>query len=419
MKHARLATIFSFILYSIFLIQGGAIAATESELRERINKRNEQIKQLEEEIAKYQQSLTETSQQSKTLTGEIIRLETEIKRLNADIRLTENRIGATELEIEELDVEIAGKERDIERNKAVLGAALKNMYESETEAMMFVLLKNNKVSDFFTDLEHIQDLEKSVQENLSNLKSLKIGLEEERTDKEGKKNDLARLRHELDDKKGIHKNAQGQKKTLLTDTKNKEATYKNMLQVSAEQRRLVLEEIQKTEDELRKLIDRAALPESHSGVLSWPIKGKTILTQSFGSTPDSKILYNGKPHNGIDIAAPTGTPLHAAEAGVVKETGDTDAFTGCLSYGKWVLIEHPNKLSTLYAHLSLIKLSKGQSVARDELIGYSGATGYATGPHLHFTVYDSNTVQFKASNVSGSQCKFLPYGGYLNPLAYL
>lgn len=417
MKHVLYIIIFCLILNSLFLIPADAV--TESELRVRIDQRNAQIKQLEEEIAKYQQSIAQTSEKSKTLTGEITRIETEIKRLNTDIRLTESRIGATELQIEELDIEIADKEQDIERNKDVLAATLKSIYENETEATMFVLLKNEKVSDFFTDLEHIQDLEDSVQANLFNLKNLKAGLEEERADKEGRKNDLARLHRELDDKKDIHQSAQSQKKTLLVDTKNQEATYKNMLQVSAEQRRLVLEEIQKTEDELRKLIDRASLPESHTGVLSWPIKGKTILTQSFGSTPDSKILYNGKPHNGIDIAAPTGTSLHAAEAGIVKETGDTDAFAGCLSYGKWILIEHSNNLSTLYAHLSLIKVSKGQSVARDELIGYSGATGYATGPHLHFTVYDASTVQFRSSNVSGSQCKFLPYGGYLNPLAYL
>jgi len=143
------------------------------------------------------------------------------------------------------------------------------------------------------------------------------------------------------------------------------------------------------------------------------------LTQSFGNTPDSKILYNGKPHNGIDLRADVGTPLYAAENGVIKEIGDTDAFVGCLSYGKWILIEHANNLATLSAHLSRIAVAKGQTVTRGDLIGYTGATGYATGPHLHFTVYDASTVQFKKSTVPGSNCRFLPYGGYLNPLAYL
>ena len=94
-------------------------------------------------------------------------------------------------------------------------------------------------------------------------------------------------------------------------------------------------------------------------------------------------------------------------------------FPGCLSYGKWILIKHPNNLATLYAHLSQISALRGSIITRGDLIGYTGDTGYATGPHLHFTVYDAHTVQFRASNVPGSNCKYLPYGGYLNPLAYL
>ncbi|MEK7559747.1 MAG: M23 family metallopeptidase, partial [Patescibacteria group bacterium] len=158
-------------------------------------------------------------------------------------------------------------------------------------------------------------------------------------------------------------------------------------------------------------------------ILSWPIKG-AVLTQGFGTTPYSKVLYNGKPHNGIDIKAPIGTEIFSAEGGVVKEIGDTDQFgrnsvRPCLSYGKWVLLEHPNNLSTLYAHLSLIRVQKGDIIKRGDLIGYSGSTGYAVGPHLHFTVYDSSTVQFGPSKIPRSTCSFLPFGGYLNPLAYL
>ena len=107
--------------------------------------------------------------------------------------------------------------------------------------------------------------------------------------------------------------------------------------------------------------------------------------------------------------------MRAAESGVVKATGNTDYICSRGSYGKWVLMEHPNKLATLYAHLSLVRVGARQEVQKGDIIGYSGNTGYTTGPHLHFTVYDSRTVQLRKSRI----CGVLPYGGYLDPANYL
>ena len=104
--------------------------------------------------------------------------------------------------------------------------------------------------------------------------------------------------------------------------------------------------------------------------------------------------------------------------------GDTDKTCQGASYGKWILIEHDNGLSTLYAHLSLIKVSEGQIVTTSQLIGYTGNTGYSTGPHLHFTVYASQGVKVGSlkSKVAGCGTYYLPLASpnsYLNPLNYL
>jgi murein DD-endopeptidase MepM/ murein hydrolase activator NlpD len=108
---------------------------------------------------------------------------------------------------------------------------------------------------------------------------------------------------------------------------------------------------------------------------------------------------------------------------VVKGTGNTDSQRGCYSYGKWVLIEHPNGLSTLYAHLSVIGVTVGQSVTSGQVIGYSGRTGYATGPHLHFGVYATQgvkVVQFTSSiNCKNVSIPIADPTAYLNPLSYL
>lgn len=87
----------------------------------------------------------------------------------------------------------------------------------------------------------------------------------------------------------------------------------------------------------------------------------------------------GKMHTGVDIAAPMGTPVVAAEDGkvVFTESGNT-------GYGNHIIIQHKNGLKTLYGHLSSIDVSKGQQVVRGEQIGKVGSTGNSTGPHLHF-----------------------------------
>jgi murein DD-endopeptidase MepM/ murein hydrolase activator NlpD len=109
-------------------------------------------------------------------------------------------------------------------------------------------------------------------------------------------------------------------------------------------------------------------PQSASGLI-WPLRGR--LTSGFG--------YRwGRLHAGIDIAAPTGTPIHAAKAGRVIYAGWMNG------YGNVVVIDHGGGFSTLYGHQSRLGSNKGQSVAQGQLIGYVGSTGHSTGPHCHF-----------------------------------
>ncbi|OPZ10438.1 MAG: Murein DD-endopeptidase MepM [candidate division BRC1 bacterium ADurb.BinA364] len=86
-------------------------------------------------------------------------------------------------------------------------------------------------------------------------------------------------------------------------------------------------------------------------------------------------------HSGVDIAAPHGTSIRAAAEGVVAEA------TYDRWFGYYILIRHKNGYSTKYAHLSRIKVRKGQYVSQGETIGYEGATGQSTGPHLHFEIH--------------------------------
>mgnify|MGYP002633930641 FL=1 len=108
------------------------------------------------------------------------------------------------------------------------------------------------------------------------------------------------------------------------------------------------------------------------GFLIWPSKG--TLTSRFG-------MRDGRKHEGIDIAAPKGTPIHSAADGDVVFSG-----WGPTGYGKMVIIKHKHHLTTLYAHNSKLIVKKGSRVKQGQRISLMGSTGRSSGPHLHFEV---------------------------------
>lgn len=120
--------------------------------------------------------------------------------------------------------------------------------------------------------------------------------------------------------------------------------------------------------------------------LQHPVSG-AIVTSHFGIR-EHPILGGQRLHEGIDLAAPTGTPIRAASDGVV----DFAARNG--GYGKFVRLRHGDRYSTAYAHMSRFAdgIEPGASVRKGDVIGYVGSTGRSTGPHLHFELLDRGTA---------------------------
>ena len=111
----------------------------------------------------------------------------------------------------------------------------------------------------------------------------------------------------------------------------------------------------------------------------WPVNG--IVSGVFGS----QRILNGKPkspHRGVDVAAPEGTPVGAMMAGTVTVAADDMYYTGGT-----VMVDHGHGVQSLYAHLSSVDVEVGQDLTKGEQLGRIGATGRATGPHLHLSLY--------------------------------
>ena len=393
------------------------------DLKAKIDERSKVIADLEKEIADYQSQVEKTGAQAKTLKSTINTLELTRKKLSAEISVIQNKISSANLTIRQLDSQIADAAATIKRTLNGIAVTIRETDMEESNSFIETLLNYQKISTFLDKVESLENLSRGLKVALAEVEDAKKELETKNAAAQNKRRELQSLAGDLTDKKKVAEYNKAQTTKVLTDTKNKQSSYQKLLNERIARKNAFEQELLQYESELKFAIDPTSLPSVGSGVLKWPIS-KVKITQEFGDTAFARTgAYKGQGHNGIDFAAAVGTPIKAALQGVVKGVGDTDKVCPGSSYGRWVLIEHPNGLSTLYAHFSVIKVVSGQHVDTGEIVGYAGETGYATGPHLHFTVYATEGVRImtrKSTVCQGSYTMpIASLNAYLNPLSYL
>lgn len=420
-------------------------ADSATDVQSQIDDHNQKIKDLEAEIAAYQKQLNVIGTQKQTLQSAISTIDVSRKQTATQVSLTENKIVATDLTLSQLRRDIATKEDLISLDRDTVAKSLRDLAAANEQSLVEQIFAADSLTEAWTEADNIATVNEALRTNVALLNNDKTQLATKQDAASQTRDKLAALQKELVTQQKALDASKNAKATLLAQTKNQESTYQALIAKKKAQQKAFESELSALEDSLKVTVNKSTIPHVGSGVLAWPFsdafmascKGKAgalgnpyCITQYFGTTPFSTAnpqVYNGSGHNAIDIGAPQGTPLHAALAGVVVGTGNTDAVPGCYSFGKWVLIKHSNGLDTLYAHLSQIGVSKGEAVATGDTIGYSGMTGYATGPHLHFGVYVAQATQvmtLQAYRGATSPCAnatmpVAPKEAYLNPMSYL
>lgn len=408
-------------VFFLFLLSNHVSATPTNDvadLKKQIEIKNEEIKKLEEEVYLYRREIVLKQQRGKTLKGELNRVDQTIKRLKNDIAVAERKIQKTTLEIKQAGIEIQEKETSIQKLKKGLAQTLQLFFEKDRETPLALLTKYSSLIDFFQQVDHLALAQTSLLNTVTTLHLLKEELEEKRQEEQNKKRELEAFGDSLGDRKKLQEGVRRERDQLLKATKNQEQQYQKILRETEQRQEAILRDIEALEEELRKFVDPSSLPPQRKGALLWPVEG--TLTQEYGETPftkSSRGRHFYQFHNGIDIAADTGTPVKAAEEGMVVATGNTDAYCPRGAYGRYIVIRHPQNLATMYAHLSLIKIARNQKVNRGDVIGYAGSSGLSTGPHLHFTVYDARTVEIRLGKIG--TCGLLPFGGSVDPMKYL
>lgn len=403
-----------------------AHAQTPTDLQAQIDDRNQKIAQIQAEIAQLQKELDTTGKQKQTLQSAVSSLDLSIKKVNASISLTQAQISRTDLEIQRLTGSISTTTQKIGSQKQSIAETMRLLNVEDGQSPAVSLLGGATLSSVFDVITTLGDLRDALDRRIFELSNLKADLENSKATAQGKRQELASYKSTLAGQQKALAGARSEKSTLLAQTKDQESNYQKLLAQKKAQEEQFERELRSFEAQLNLSVDPSSIPATGSGVLKWPVANPYI-TQYFGNTDfatKNAQVYGGKGHNAIDLRAPTGTTIRAALSGVVKGTGNTDLTCPNASYGKWVLIEHNNGLSTLYAHLSVVQVSTGQQVETLQTVGFSGSTGYATGPHLHFSVFATEGVQIRSFPSQG--CKGRSYTmpvadikAYLNPLSYL
>lgn len=416
---------FFFILlltFSFFTFTSHSRANLIDDLRNQISDTLKKKQQIEAEIKKTEAALNQTSGEKQSLQKDLADLNAAKKKLEGDIKKTEAGISVANKSIKTLSEEISDKEDAIARNIGALAEVFKNIQNSNNDSVVERFLAGEGISDYFEINENFSSKVSSATEEL---KSLELELKQKKEKAEGTKKELSNLKTNLSGQKQAVVQTEKTKDSLLSITKNKEAEYQKQLKEKLALKEQFESELFQYESELQVAIDPSKLPDAKRGVLGWPLD-KIVITQYFGLTSASKRLYVSGTHNGVDFGVPDGSPVKSVQSGTVIGTGNTDVVKSCLSYGKWIAVKHDNGLTSIYGHLSGISVNEGQAVSLGQTIGYSGRTGYATGPHLHLSILASEAVKVgQIPNEKTVNCRGITIplaqgtNAFLDPMLYL
>ena len=354
---------------------------------------------LADRIAGTSEELDATVAREGVLTTELTGLENQISGLSGDISalldreavlLEQLQAKQAELEQARADLEarqdrLAEVQDRLAESEELLADRLVEIYKTDEPDALTVVLEADGFGDLlerteFLDRISSQDqdivarvrvLKAEVEEDVARLEELEQQIEDAVTEIIARRNELAAAREELTVKRAELQGVRSDRASALASVRQSRVNLEgNLASLEREQQRIEAELAAAQEAEQEAVAPAPTTPsgESASGLI-YPVNG--VFTSPFG-------MRDGSMHEGIDIAAPEGTPIMAAASGTVVSAGPAGG------YGNYTCIQHSGGLSTCYAHQSSIATSAGASVSQGEVIGAVGNTGHSFGAHLHF-----------------------------------
>jgi murein DD-endopeptidase MepM/ murein hydrolase activator NlpD len=287
-----------------------------------------------------------------------------------ELEITEQNLNETILELEAA-IEVRREKQELYEERLIF------MYVYGRKGYLELLLDSHSISDFFARLLYMENIIRFDQGIVAEMEEIERVIDNNRIAILDKKLEIEKLlERQTNITLGLEETI-SEKRLLIVQLRNDEERQNEEVQL-----------LEKSSNAIQELINKQLLKEAISsttgkytgtGKLLWPLPSSNRITSEYINR-NSPISGKKEFHTGLDIGAKSGSPIVAADDGVIIHSGAQGG------YGLTTIVSHGNGMTTLYGHSSKLLTSVGQSVKRGETIALVGSTGYSTGPHLHFEV---------------------------------
>lgn len=325
-----------------------------------------------------------------SVSEQLRQIEEQLRQATAELGTIKEQRVAVENDITLNERQLAEAQKRLEGRESVFYKRVRDIYINGRLSYLDVVIGSKDFSDFANRLEVLKRIIDSDITLINEIKKERADIEAHKQKLEADRAKLVELEKSALAKQAEIEQKKAERNVVLQKAQNDRATAMQAIEelnASSAQVSAMLKERQAARA-AAAAADAAAAQSSGgqgasdnwvqgTGQLGWPVSGEITSPYGYRVHPIwGTTIY----HSGIDIGVDEGTPVHAADGGVVVWSG----WMG--GYGYAVVIDHGNGLSTLYGHNSELAVDEGQSVAKGQVISYAGSTGNSTGPHVHFEV---------------------------------
>lgn len=387
MKLLRKAIIFKTLLLAaaallIFGAVGVSYAASATDLEKELKQQEQQYDKIQKQIENNRKKLTEAQRREKSVVQQVENLSQKLTVTQQKVNITSLSVRKVENNIGTLNKKIADTEKSIDETKTLLKERFISIYKYGGTAQFNLYMSSQGAQDALATSYLLGKIAEQDQILINKLAAEKNDLQKSKEELQQQKSKLQKEAENLQKEKKDLQNATDERNQLLAKVRKDKALFlkeqEELLRASKELQATIKRLL--AEKRKQAQANNPGQKETvyyRGGKLAWPLPIAGKITSTFG-TRIHPVFKTKTTHTGIDISAPKGTAINAADAGEILYTG------WLRGYGQVVIVDHGANLTTVYAHMSKIETTEGAKVKRGQLIGRVGSTGVSTGNHLHF-----------------------------------